>query len=309
MKVIITGGTGLIGRALVESLSADGHEVIVLSRHPREKDPALPRVRTERWDARTAAGWGHLADGADAIVNLAGASIAGGLWTEAHKRRILDSRLRAGEAVLQAVQEASHRPRVLVQSSGIGYYGFRGDEELTEEDGPGDDFLARVAVAWEAVTQPVEELGLRRVVIRTAGVLSRRGGFLPPMMWPLRLFVGGPLGSGRQWLPWIHIADEVGAIRFLLENEQAAGPYNLAAPHQTTSAEFGRILARTMGRPFYMPAPAFMLRLVLGEMSSLLLEGQRAVPRRLLEQGFTFRFPEAEQALRDVLGRRSAPQK
>ncbi len=307
MRIIVTGGTGLIGRALAADLADDNHEVIVLSRAP-ERATAMPAgVRVERWDARTAEGWGDLADGADAIVNLAGESIAGKgfilsrRWTAERKRRIRDSRLNAGRAVVQAVELASDKPRVVVQSSGIGYYGPRGDEELTEEASPGQDFLARTAIEWEASTAPVEPLGVRRAIIRSGAVLSTKGGAFPFMLLPFRLFVGGPVGSGRQWLPWIHIADEVRAVRFLMEHPEATGPFNLNAPNPVTNAEFSKTLGKVMSRPAILPTPSFALRLLFGEMSTVLLDGQRALPQRLLDLGFTFRFPEAEAALRDLL--------
>ena len=307
MRIIITGGTGLIGRALATDLAGDNHEVIVLSRTP-ERVTGLPTgVRAERWDVRTAEGWGALADGAGAIINLAGESIAGKgfitsrRWTAERKRRIRDSRLNAGRAVVQAVESASNKPRVVIQASGVGYYGPGGDEELTEEASPGQDFLARTAIEWEASTALVEPLGVRRAIIRSGAVLSTKGGVFPLVLLPFRLFVGGSVGSGRQWLPWIHVADEVRAIRFLIDNETASGPFNLVAPDLLTNAEFGRVLGRVMRRPAFMRVPAFALRLLLGEMSIVLLEGQKATSRRLQELGFTFRFPEAEAALRDLL--------
>ena len=305
MRTIITGGTGLIGRALARELIARGHEVIVLSRNPERARHVPPAVRVERWDGRTAAGWGSLADGATAIVNLAGASI--GIppvpWTAERKRRIRESRVRGGEAVVQAVQAAQQKPRVLIQASAVGYYGARGDAELTEESPPGSDFLARVCVDWESSTAAVEALGVRRVITRTAVVLSHDGGLLPFMALPFRLFLGAPLGSGRQWLPWIHIADEVGAICFLIERDDARGPYNLSAPQPVTNVEFSRTLARVLGRPLLLRLPAPMLRLMLGELAELLLlTSQRVVPRRLLDMGYAFRFPQLEPALRDLLG-------
>jgi uncharacterized protein len=300
MRVIITGGTGLIGRALAANLASDGHETIVLSRAPERVTGLPPGVRAERWDARSATGWGALADGADAIVNLAGESLAG-RWTTERKRRILESRQNAGRAVVEAVEQASVKPRVVVQASGAGYYGPRGDEEITEEAGPGKDYLGRTAIEWEVSTAPVESLGVRRVVIRTGVVLSTAGGAFPPLVLPFQFFVGGPLGSGRQWFPWIHIADEARAIRFLIEHESASGPFNLTAPNPLTNAEFGRVLGRVLRRPAFVPAPAFALKLLLGEMSTVLLDGQRAVSHRLQDLDFTFRFPDAEAALRDLL--------
>jgi uncharacterized protein (TIGR01777 family) len=300
MRVIITGGTGLIGRALAADLTKDGHETIVLSRRP-ERATGLPAgARVERWDARTAQGWGSLADGADALVNLTGENIAG-RWTASRKRRIRESRLNAGRTVVQVVELAGVKPRVVIQASGVGYYGPRGDEEIVEEESPGSDFLGQLAIEWEASTAPVERMDVRRAVIRSGAVLSTEGGAFPPMLLQSRLFLGGPLGSGRQWLPWIHMADEVRAIRFLIEDERAQGPFNLVAPNPLTSAEFNRVLGRVMRRPAFMPVPAFALRLLAGEMSTVLLDGQRAVPRRLLDLGFAFRFPNAEEALRDLL--------
>jgi hypothetical protein len=301
MRVIITGGTGLIGRMLAADLAGDGHEVIVLSRDP-ERVMSLPAgVRVERWDAQTAEGWGFLADGADVIVNLAGESIAAGRWTVERKRRIRESRLNAGRAVIQAVEAATRKPGVVIQASAVGYYGHRGDQEVTEEAAPGNDFLAQISAEWEASTAPAGAWGVRRAIIRTGIVLDAHDGALPRMALPFRLFVGGPLGSGRQWFPWIHIADEVAAIRFLLEKDDASGPFNLAAPNPFTNAEFSRILGRVLGRPAFMPTPALALRLVFGEMATILLDGQRAVPRRLLQLGFTFRFPGAEAALQGLL--------
>ena len=300
MRVIITGGTGLIGRALVADLTKDDHETIVLSRRP-ERAAGLPaEVRVERWDAQTAEGWGSLADGADALVNLAGENIAG-RWTASRKRRIRESRLNAGRAVVQAVELAGVKPRVVVQASGAGYYGPRGDDEITEEAGPGKDYLGQTAIEWEASTAPVEALGVRRTVIRSGVVLSTAGGAFPPLLLPFRFFVGGPLGSGRQWFPWIHIADESRAIRFLIEHEAASGPFNLTAPNPLTNAEFGRVLGRVLLRPAFAPTPAFALKLLLGEMSTVLLDGQRAVSHRLQGLDFTFRFPDAESALRELL--------
>jgi uncharacterized protein (TIGR01777 family) len=307
MRVIITGGTGLIGSALSADLAADGHEVIVLSRSP-ERVAGLPGgVRAECWDARTSDGWVHLADGADAIVNLAGASLAGegflpSRWTDERKRLIRDSRVHAGHAVVQAVEQAVQKPGVLIQASGIGYYGFRGDEEVTEDDPAGDDFLARLAHEdWEPSTAPVEDMGVRRAIIRSGAVLDGREGALPRLALPFRLFVGGPMGSGKQWMSWIHLADEVAAIRYLIEQSTASGPFNLVAPNPLTNAQFSSTLGRVLGRPSFVPLPGFAMRLAFGEVSGVLLEGQRAVPRRLLNLGFTFRFPEAEAALENAL--------
>lgn len=307
MRVIITGGTGLIGRALSADLATDGHEVIVLSRAP-ERAQGLPAgVRAQRWDGRTADGWAALADGADAIVNLAGANISGeGLlpsrWSDERKRIIRQSRLNAGHAVVDAVKQASRRPHVMIQASGIGVYGARGDEPVAEDGSAGSDFLASFAAReWEPSTASVEAMGVRRAIIRTGVVLSRKDGALRPMLLQFRLFAGGPIGSGRQWMSWIQLKDEARAIRFLIENESASGPFNLAAPQPVTNAQFARALGHVMGRPSWLPIPGFVMRAAFGEVAGLLLTGQRAEPRRLLDAGFQFLFPELEGALRDVV--------
>lgn len=301
MHVIITGGSGLIGSVLAANLVSDGHKVTVLSRSP-QRDHGLPEgVDVVGWDARTAQGWGHLADGADAIVNLAGEGLADGRWTPERKRRIRESRLNAGQAVVQAIEAATDKPEVLVQASAVGYYGPSGDEILDEDAPPGNDFLAQVCVDWEAATASVSQLGVRRPVIRSGVVLSTAGGALPRLLLPFKLFVGGPLGNGRQYFPWIHIEDEVRAIRHLIEQADATGPYNLTAPHPPTNAEFVQKLGQVMGRPALMPVPAFALKLLFGEMSTVLLDGQRALPKRLQESGFAFEFSGAVAALTDLL--------
>ncbi len=299
MRVLITGGTGLLGRALAERLRQAGDEVIVLSRRP-EPGRLPPGVQGARWDGRTPEGWGHLVEGAFAIINLAGESI-GQRWTEATKRRIRESRLNAGRAVVEAIAAAREKPHVVLQASAVGYYGPRGEERLTEDDPPGSDFLARLAVDWEASTQPVEAMGVRRVILRTGIVLAKEGGALPRLLLPFRFFLGGPLGNGRQGWSWIHRDDWVEAARFLMENPEARGPYNLTAPQPVSNAELCRILGKVMGRPSWLPVPAFALRLLFGEGADFLLTGQFVLPKRLLEAGFAFRYPDPESALRAIL--------
>ena len=299
--VLITGGTGLLGQVLAASLTDDGHQVIVLSRNPARTTGLADGVRVEHWDAHTAQGWGHLVNDVDAIINLAGENIAAGRWTAKRRRRIIESRLNAGQAVVQAVESAAHKPRVVIQASGIGYYGSCGNEEMAEGAPAGKDFLAQLAIDWEASTAQVESWGVRRAIIRTGVVLSSRGGALPRMLLPFRLFIGGRLGSGQQWLPWIHMADEVGAIRLLIDNESARGPFNLSSLNPLTNTDFGRIVGKQLRRPSFMPVPSFVLRFLFGEMATLLLYGQRTVPQRLMQLGFTFRFPNVDSALQDIL--------
>lgn len=306
MRILITGGTGLIGAPLSQQLAASGHKVIVLSRKPDKH--ALPAgVTAVAWDGRTTSGWAHLADGAGAIINLAGESIGGSgfpppRWTDARKQRILQSRLDAGQAVTAAVQAATNKPDVVVQMSGIDYYGnVPGDTAVTETSPKGSGFLSDVTEQWEASTAVVETLGVRRVVLRTGIVLSLEGGALPQTMLPYRFFAGGPLGNGRQWWPWVHLADVVRAIQFLVENESAGGVFNLCAPNPLPEKEFGRVLGQVMSRPSLIPAPAFALKLMLGEMAAMVLDGRRALPTRLQELGFTFQYPKAQEALLDLV--------
>jgi uncharacterized protein (TIGR01777 family) len=307
MRIIITGGTGLVGRALAANLASDNHEVIALSRMP-ERATALPiGVSLERWDARTSDGWGILADGADAIVNLAGESLAGegffpSRWTAERRRRIRESRLNAGRAVVQAVEAATRKPNVIIQASAVGYYGPNDDGDLIEDSSPGEDFLAKLTVEWEASTAPVESLRVRHVPIRTGLLLSNIGGALPRLLLPYKLFAGGPMGNGRQWYSWIHMVDMLRAVRFLIESRDARGPFNLTAPNPVTNAQLGRTIGRVMRRPHFMPVPGPAMRLAFGDVSTVVLDGQRVLPRRLLEQGFQFSFSEAEAALRDILG-------
>jgi uncharacterized protein (TIGR01777 family) len=306
MRVIIAGGTGLIGRALSASMAPDGHEVIVLSRAPEQATGVAAGVHIERWDGRTAAGWASLADGADAIVNLAGANLAGegffpSRWTDERKRLIRESRINAGRAVVAAVEQARVKPRVVIQASGIGYYGVHGEEQLVEGTPAGKDFLARFAhEEWEPSTAPVEAMGVRRVIVRSGVLLSAKEGALFRQLLPFRLFVGGPIGSGKQWFTWIHPADHIAGLRFLIENENASGPFNLCAPNPVTNAQFSRAIGRVINRPSWLPLPGFAMRLAFGEVSDLLLEGQRGIPKRLQELGFSFRYPTVEVALHDI---------
>ncbi|MEX1246852.1 MAG: TIGR01777 family oxidoreductase [Anaerolineales bacterium] len=306
MRVLITGGSGLLGRALTASLAQDGHEIIVLSRNPGKVTDLSHGARALAWDAKTAAGWGHLADGADAVVNLAGESIKGNgflpsRWTQRRKQAIRQSRLDAGAAVMEAIRAAGRKPRVLLQASAVGYYGPRGDEPLEEVSPPGSDFLASVCVAWEASTAEAESLGVRRAVLRTGLPLTLKGGAFPLLVLPFRLFAGNTFGSGRQYYPWIHFGDYIAALRYLLETPKAQGAFNLAAPNPVPNREFARTLGRVMHRPVWAPLPRFALQLALGEASTVVMDGQRAVPRNLNELGFKFKFAQLEPALQDLL--------
>jgi len=302
MRVIITGGSGMIGRRLAVELLKDGHEVIALSRDPQHRGGSLPpEVRLEQWDGRSAQGWGHLVEQAGAIVNLAGENIGEGRWTEERKRAITESRVQAGKAVAEAVAQAKRKPGVVIQASGVGYYGTHGDEILTEESPAGEDFMSQICLQWEPATAPVEQVGVRRVVVRNGVVLSREAGAFPRMRMPFNFFAGGPLGSGQQWISWIHLRDEVAGLRFLMNNPNASGVYNLTSPYPLKNVDFERAIGRAMRCPAIIPTPAFAIRLLFGEMAITVLEGQRVIPERLEKAGFVFNFPKIDEALRDLL--------
>jgi len=299
MKVMITGGTGFIGSALSGSLLDDGHTVFILTRSP--KSARLPDgAQAIGWDGQTCEGWLDLFGQMDAIVNLAGATIGQPPWSAHRKKVLVDSRVNAGLAISQAFQKVAQKPHVLIQSSGVGYYGPHAAQPLNEDTPSGSDFLASLAVNWEVSTKIVDSLGVRRVVIRSGVVLGDKG-LLPLMALPVRMFLGGPLGHGRQGISWIHLEDEVRAIRFLLENDKARGVYNLVAPNPLSNADFIRFMARALHRPAWFAAPAFALRILLGEMSSLLLDGQYVIPQRLVNLGFDFKFESAFEAFKDLL--------
>ena len=302
MRVVIVGGSGFIGRALTRSLVADGHSVVVVSRGGAGRPPA-GQVTFAPFDGKSGQGWAEQCDGAAALVNLAGENIASGYWTQARKSRILKSRVDAGRAVMDALGRVARRPAVLIQGSAIGYYGDCGDA-ATDEDAPrGTGFLADVAQAWEASSAGAQALGVRWVAARTSVVLGAGGGALPRMLAPYRFFLGGPLGSGRQWFSWVHLDDEVRALRLLMERQEASGPYNLAAPQAVTQDTLAAALGKALSRPSFLRAPQALLRLVLGEMAQeLFCNSVRAVPRRLGELGFSFRFPTLAAALADILG-------
>ena len=308
MRIIITGGTGLLGRPLSAALANEGHDVTVLSRQPGKVKDMPPTVKLAEWDGETSQGWGQLVDGADAIINFAGAGIGDGRWSDERKQQIRQSRIKAGKAVMEAIAAATARPKVLLQASAVGYYGVQnGDKVVTEAASPGSDFLAKVCFDWEASTAAVKKLGVRRPVLRTGIVLANEGGAFPKLLLPFKMFAGGPLGNGKQWLPWIHIADHVSAVQFLLQTEAADGPFNLVAPNPVTNAEMAKAIGEVMGRPAFVPAPAFALRTALGEMSALVLAGRKVVPTKLQALGFSYKYETLLPALRNLLDKSAAP--
>ncbi len=310
MRVIIAGGSGLIGKKLTQELLQHGHSPVILSRNPGRQTNIPDGVQVAAWDGKTNQGWGHLVEDVDAIVNLAGENIAGEKfiptrWTKKRKQLILQSRLDAGHAITRAVESAGKKPSVVIQSSAIGFYGPLGVEAVDENAPPGNDFLARTCVAWESSTAEGERLGIRHIVIRTGVVLSEKGGALSRLIVPFKFYAGGPLGNGQQVLSWIHIADQVGAIRFLIENPTAHGAYNLTAPYPLTNAAFARTLGKILHRPSFIPVPSFVFKLLFGEVATVVLDGQRVLPKRLLDMGYPFNFVQAGEAVRDLLGKSS----
>jgi uncharacterized protein (TIGR01777 family) len=300
--VIVAGATGFIGRALCGRLIRSGYDIAVLTRDRNRAKPVFgDRALVVEWDGKTAAGWRELASRAEAVVNLVGENIGAGRWTEERKARILESRVQAGRAVVEALRLASPRPKTLIQASAVGFYGPRGDEELDETSSAGEGFLAGTVRAWEESTREAESLGVRRVVIRSGLVLEKGGGVLPRFILPFKFFVGGKLGSGEQWISWVHRDDEVEAIRYLLRRPDLAGVFNLVAPEPVRMREFARALGRAMKRPSRFPIPAFVLRWMFGAMAEeTILSGQRVLPKALLREDFRFLYPELETALQQI---------
>ena len=303
MKIVMSGASGLIGSALRPALASQGHEVVPLVRRPPR-----PGERAIRWDpeAGTIDRAGGGLEGSDVVINLAGENVFG-RWTAEKKRRIRESRVNGTRLVSDTIAGLARRPSVLLAASAIGYYGNRGDEELTEQSSSGDDFLAHVARDWEAATAPAARAGIRVVNLRFGVVLSPAAGALAKMLPPFRLGLGGPVGSGNQFLSWIALDDAVAAILQALATDTLTGPLNITAPHPVTNRDFAKTLGRVLGRPAVMPVPAFALRMAFGtEGADMVQSGQRVLPARLLASGFRFQYGEVEAALRDLLQRPAA---
>lgn len=302
MNIVIAGGSGFIGRALGASLQLDHHDVIVLSRDPARASTALgPSIAVAEWDGRNPGPWQQAIEEADAVVNLAGEPIAEGRWTAARKQVLRESRLSATYALVDAIRRATRRPRVLVSASGIGYYGARDAMPVTESTPHGRGFLAELSVAWEHEARQAEADGVRVVLPRMGMVLGRDGGALPKMIAPFKLFLGGPIAPGYQWVSWIHLRDLVSLMGWAIRNDAVRGPVNAVSPNSVTMSEFCRTLARVLRRPSWLPVPEFALRLGLGECASMLTTGQRAEPRAATRGGFAFKFPTLAMALHDLL--------
>jgi uncharacterized protein len=302
MKILVAGATGFIGPTLIHELAGRGNEIVALSRSPREQSGSFPpSVIMDRWDGRTQGKWCRHLETVDAVINLAGASIAGGRWTDRRKQLIVDSRVEATRSIVRAIRESKRSPGVLINASAVGYYGTTGSGPVTEETPPGNDFLAKTCIMWEREALEAHSAETRVVLPRLGVVLAKDGGALQKMLIPFRFFIGGPLGSGTQWYPWIHRDDVVGAFIHCIEHPDIAGPVNVVAPESVTMADFVRELGKVMDRPSWLPVPGGMLRLVLGEMAAMILEGRKVVPERLIRSGFVYRYGGLREALEAVV--------
>ncbi|HLW68210.1 MAG TPA: TIGR01777 family oxidoreductase [Gemmataceae bacterium] len=304
MQIFITGGTGLVGSRLVPHFKQRGDMVLVLSR--RANVVAGMDCEMIQGDPTQSGDWQNRAAECDAIVNLAGENIVGKRWNDEVRRTLRESRVKATENCVQALSRQPRRsdgsPKVLVNASAIGYYGPHGDEELDENSPPGNDFLAGICMDWERATVPAKDAGVRVVLARIGVVLANDGGPLAKMLLPFKLGLGGRQGSGKQWFSWVHRDDVVGLIALALDNPVVSGPVNVTAPNPVTNKDFAKTLGRALGRPAFMPTPGFMLKLVMGDGAEIVLTGQRVLPKRAQECGYSFRFPELDGALAEILG-------
>ncbi|MDN4527573.1 TIGR01777 family oxidoreductase [Fictibacillus fluitans] len=297
MKIAITGGTGLIGSAVTKLLLSKDHEVYILTRSPKESGHS--KLHYVRWLSDDSTPEREL-QGIDAFINLAGESI-NGRWTDEKKKKIMDSRMKATDEVLRILSELPEKPSVLVNASAVGFYGTSEQEHFTERSAPkSENFLSEVAQQWEQKASHANELGIRTVFARFGVILSEKGGALSQMAMPYKFFAGGKIGSGRQWVSWIHLEDAARLIEFCLQ-PGIEGPVNVTAPYPVQNSDFGKELGETLGRPHWLPAPSFAIRSLLGEMSVLILEGQHAYPEKAVKKGFTYHFPRVQEALENLL--------
>lgn len=303
MRIVITGGSGFIGRRLVARLLEQGDQVLVLTRRLEQARRILgesPNLKLLPYDPYQPQAWAAALEGYEGIVNLAGEPLASSRWTETKKKEIRRSRVETTQALVQALASLNQKPQVMISSSAVGYYGSHpAGEPLTETDLPAQDFLAGVCQAWEAAARPAEELGIRLAILRTGIVLGPDGGALGQMLAPFQFFIGGTIGSGKQWLSWIHREDWVSLVCFLLE--QGSGVFNATAPNPVQMEEFCRTLGQVLGRPSWLPVPELALELLLGEAAQVVLTGQKVIPQAALQMGFTFQYPQLKEALRQIL--------
>jgi uncharacterized protein len=300
MKVLITGGTGFVGRQLTSRFVQEGHEVTVLSRSSRGPGEVPKQVSYLIGDPAAKGPWQDAIPAHDVIINLAGASIFS-KWSNEYKKLLRESRIFTTRNLVEGIPSKPGKPIVLFSTSAVGYYGFHGDEELDEDSPPGNDFLARLAVEWEEEALKARKKEARVIITRFGIVLGEKGGALGQMIPLFKKYVGGPIGSGKQWFSWVHIKDLAAAFVFLMEHPEFSGPANVCSPNPVKNKDLAKALGKVLHRPAFLPAPAFMIRLVLGEFGSVILKGQRVLPRRLLKQGFKFQYPKIEKALQSII--------
>jgi hypothetical protein len=303
MNVLIFGGTGFVGRNLTEELLANGYQVFVVTRNRQKTANSLgEKVKVIEWDNISPLSSIYELRGIDAVVNLAGESIGNRRWSDSVKQEILASRIRTTGAIVTAINNGTIQPKVLINASAVGYYGPCQDDEITESAEAGQDFLAQVCRDWENEAYKVQN-GLTRVVTIRIGVVLGNEGALNRMAMPFKFYIGGPLGTGNQWLSWIHIQDLTSMIRFIIEHQELTGPINATAPDSVRMRDFCKVLGTVLKRPSWLPVPELLLKIALGQMAEMLLHGQRAVPEKILAAGFDFRFPKLKSALEDALGK------
>lgn len=300
MKILLAGATGFIGKPLTNELLKAGHDLILLSRNP-SKVISRPSLTLLPWDGETAGSWTKSADGVDAVINLAGEGIADKRWSAARKKALMESRTKSAQAIVNFIRNAKKRPSILVNASAVGFYGNVPEGTVTENSPRGTGFLAETCDLWEKAAQEAEMLGVRTVLIRIGIVLEKGGGALSKMVFPFQIGAGGPLGSGKQWFPWVHRDDIIGAILFALNTSALSGPVNLVSPNPVTMNDFCKALGKVLHRPSWAPVPGFVLKIMLGEMADMLLGGQQAVPQKLTAAGYSFKYTDAETALRASL--------
>jgi uncharacterized protein (TIGR01777 family) len=299
MKIVVTGATGFIGRRLIDEFVRDGDQIVALTRGAGANLPA--GVRPISWDGRTAGSWDREIDGADAVVNLAGEPFGGRRWNAAQKEVIISSRVDATRAIVDAIARAQRKPSVLVNASAVGIYGEHPEGVITEDSARGTGFVAETCGRWEDEASRATTVGVRLATMRLGIVLGEGGGALQRMLLPYRLFIGGPLGPGTQWFPWIHLDDVVGAIRHVIATIGLQGPVNVSAPNPVTMNQFARELGEVLHRPALFRVPAFALRIAVGEMAIAVLSGQQMIPRKLLTFGYKFRYSNVNEALGNIL--------
>ncbi len=301
MKILITGGTGFVGTQLTSRLIQDGNEVTILTRSGKGSEKGSTGISYLQGDPTRKGPWQEAIKDHDAIINLAGASIFS-KWTEEHKKAIRETRVSTTQNIVEGIPPHPEKKITLFSTSAVGYYGFCGDEELSENSPPGNDFLARIALEWEGEALKARGKGARVVITRFGIVMGEKGGALSQMIPLFKKYIGGPIGSGRQWFSWVHIKDLAEAFVFLIKHPEIPGPVNVCSPNPVRNKDLAKALGKALHRPSFLPAPGFMVKLVLGEFGSVILEGQRVIPRKLLDSGFRFQYLDIEKALQSIVG-------